>query len=154
VREPLSACFCLSQTAAAALAESSALPEARRGTETILLVEDEVAVRELMNVLLTGHGYQVHEASSGVAAFDVWAQHRDRIHLLVTDMVMPEGINGRELAERLTSEKPGLKVIYCSGYTDDALGADSPLRNNRNFLEKPFEPNALLLRVRHCLDGV
>jgi signal transduction histidine kinase len=144
----------LSQTAAAALAESSALPEARRGTETILLVEDEVAVRELMNVLLTGHGYQVHEASSGVAAFDVWAQHRDRIHLLVTDMVMPEGINGRELAERLTSEKPGLKVIYCSGYTDDALGADSPLRNNRNFLEKPFEPNALLLRVRHCLDGV
>jgi CheY-like chemotaxis protein len=143
----------LSQAAAAALLESSAAPAARGGTETILLVEDEVAVRQLMHVLLSGHGYQVHEAASGVAAFDVWAQHRERINLLVTDMVMPEGIGGRELAERLTQEKPGLKVIYCSGYTDDALGSDSPLRNNKNFLEKPFDPNSFLQRVRHCLDG-
>jgi CheY-like chemotaxis protein len=142
----------LSQGAAAALLESSAPPEARGGTETILLVEDEVAVRELMHVLLTGHGYQVHEAASGVAAFDIWAQHRERINLLVTDMVMPEGIGGRELAERLTLEKPGLKVIYCSGYTDDVLGSDSPLRNNQNFLEKPFDPNSFLQRVRLCLD--
>jgi PAS domain S-box-containing protein len=143
----------LSQAAAAALLESSAAPAARGGTETILLVEDEAAVRQLMHVLLAGHGYHVHEAASGVAAFDVWAQHRERINLLVTDMVMPEGIGGRELAERLTQEKPGLKVIYCSGYTDDALGSDSPLRNNKHFLEKPFDPNSFLQRVRQCLDG-
>jgi PAS domain S-box-containing protein len=141
----------LSRAAAAAL-EEPPISEIRGGTETILLVEDEVAVRELMHVLLSQHGYQIHEAASGIAAFDVWAQHRDCIHLLLTDMVMPEGVGGRELAERLTAEKPGLKVIYCSGYTDDALGEDSPLRHNKNFLEKPFDPRKFLQRVRNCLD--
>jgi CheY-like chemotaxis protein len=141
----------LSQAAAAALEEMPA-SEIRGGTETILLVEDEVAVRELMQLLLSQHGYQIHPAASGIAAFDIWSQHRDRIHLLVTDMVMPEGIGGRELAERLIAEKPGLKVIYCSGYTDDALGQDSPLRHNKNFLEKPFDPLKFLQRIRNCLD--
>jgi PAS domain S-box-containing protein len=130
----------------------SPLREVRGGNETILLVEDEVDVRELMQTLLSGQGYQVHEAASGRAAFDVWRQHRDQIQMLLTDMVMPEGVGGRELAQRLTAEKPGLKVMYCSGYTDEALGQDTPLRNNVNFLEKPFDPLKFLQRVRHCLD--
>jgi two-component system, cell cycle sensor histidine kinase and response regulator CckA len=67
--------------------------------------------------------------------------------------VMPEGLGGRELAERLVAEKPRLKVIYCSGYTDEVLGPDSPLRNNVNFVEKPFDVEVLLRRVRQCLDS-
>jgi two-component system cell cycle sensor histidine kinase/response regulator CckA len=68
-------------------------------------------------------------------------------------MVMPEGLSGRELAERLRMDRPALKVMYCSGYTDDVLGSDSPLRNEQNFLEKPFEVGKFLQRVRNCLDG-
>jgi CheY-like chemotaxis protein len=104
--------------------------------------------------LLERKGYHVIEAASGLNALEIWQQHRDTIDLLFTDMVMPEGISGRELAARLLVEKPGLKVIYSSGYTDDMLGENSPLRNNPNFLEKPFSSHKLLQRVRDCLDGV
>jgi len=130
-----------------------AVPAVRKGTETILLVEDETPVRQLMQRILKSHGYQVHEAASGLSALKVWEEHRAAIDLLLTDMVMPEGINGRELAERMRSEKPALKVIYCSGYTDELLGTDSLLRYNVNFLEKPFEVHKFLQRIRDCLDG-
>jgi PAS domain S-box-containing protein len=143
----------LNHAAAMALEEAPAASEPRHGTETVLLVEDEIPVRELMRKLLTGHGYQVHEAASGIAAFNVWNTHRENIQLLVTDMVMPNGVSGRELADRLMSEKPGLKVIYCSGYTDDALGPDCPLRDTEYFLEKPFDPKKFLRQVRERLDG-
>ena len=129
-------------------------PEVRGGNETILLVEDEVPVRSLARTLLERNGYHVLEADSGLSALEIWQQQRDTIDLLFTDMVMPEGLSGRELAARLLAEKPGLKVIYTSGYTDDMLGESSPLRNNPNFLEKPFDPYKLLKRVRDCLDGV
>src|SRR4029077_11765862 len=142
---------CLSRDAIAP-AVTSDISAAPGGSETILLVEDELGVRTLMRMLLARNGYRVHEAASGVAALDVWAQHRDAIQLVLTDMVMPEGVSGRELGERLSSDKPAVKIIYCSGYTDDVLGTNSPLRNNRNFLEKPFDPVRFLQRVRSCLD--
>ena len=135
------------------LTELSYAPEVRGGNETILLVEDEAPVRSLARTLLERKGYHVIEADSGLSALQIWQQHRDVIDLLLTDMVMPEGVSGRELAERLCSEKPGLKVVYCSGYTDEMLGESSPLRDNPNFLEKPFDSHKLLKRVRDCLDG-
>ena len=133
-------------------AESSQLPAAHGGKETIFLVEDEAPVRTLTRKLLQRQGYRVVVADSGNAALKLWEQHRDTIDLLLTDMVMPEGVSGRELAEQLLREKPGLKVIYTSGYTDDMLGENSPLRDNPNFLEKPFELQKLLQRIRACLD--
>ena len=83
----------------------------------------------------------------------VWQEYQGVSDLLVTDMVMPAGMNGRELAQRMQAERPQLKVIYCSGYNDDVLGKDSPLRHNVNFLEKPFDPHKFLQRVRDCLDA-
>jgi len=136
-----------------ALAEFSRPPDVRGGTETILLVEDEAPVRILARTLLERKGYHILEADSGVSALKIWQEQRAAIDLLFTDMVMPEGISGRELAARLQAEKPGLKVIYSSGYSDDMLGEGSPLRNNPNFLEKPFDSYKLLKRVRDCFDG-
>jgi len=134
--------------------EFISLPPVRGGTETILLVEDEAPVRSLVRSLLEHRGYHVIEAASGRSALEAWPRHREAIDLLFTDMVMPDGISGRELAARLQAEKPGLKVIYSSGYTDDMLGENSPLRDNPNFLEKPFDTHKLLKQVRDCLDGV
>jgi len=134
--------------------EFAPVPEVRGGNETILLVEDEAPVRSLARTLLERKGYQVIEAASGLRALEIWQKQRDTIDLLFTDMVMPDGLSGRELAARLVAEKPGLKVIYTSGYTDDMLGENSPLRNNPNFLEKPFISHKLLKQVRDCLDGV
>jgi two-component system, cell cycle sensor histidine kinase and response regulator CckA len=121
------------------------------GTETILLVEDESPVRFFMQTLLENHGYRIHAAESGPRALEIWKRHRDSIDMLLTDMVMPEGMNGRELADRLRLERSDLKVLFCSGYSDEMLGKDSPLRKNRNFLEKPFEPAKLLQSVRDCV---
>jgi two-component system cell cycle sensor histidine kinase/response regulator CckA len=133
--------------------KSSVQPEVRGGNETILLVEDEAPVRELLQILLRRQGYQVRTATCGVDALNVWREHRDGIDLVVTDMVMPGGLSGRELAERLLVDRPELKVIYCSGYSDEMLGKDSFLRENGNFLEKPFKRNKLLQKVRDCLDA-
>jgi two-component system, cell cycle sensor histidine kinase and response regulator CckA len=138
----------------AALSEETSLsPEPRRGTETILLVEDEDSLRHLLLKALERYGYRVFEAASGVAALSVWREHASAIDLLVTDMVMPGGVGGRELADQLRSEKPGLRVIYCSGYTDAMLGEDSLLRSNVDFLEKPFASRKFLRHVRECLDA-
>jgi PAS domain S-box-containing protein len=137
-----------------ARSELSRPPDVRGGSETILLVEDEAPVRSLARTLLERKGYRIIEADSGLSALEIWQHQRDQIDLLFTDMVMPEGISGRELAAQLQAEKPGLKVIYSSGYTDDMLGKGSPLRNNPNFLEKPFNSHIMLKRVRDCLDGV
>jgi PAS domain S-box-containing protein len=134
--------------------EFTRAPEVSGGNETILLVEDEASVRSLARTVLEHKGYHIIEADSGRSALVKWQQHRDAIDLLLTDIVMPGGISGQELAARLRSEKPALKVIYNSGYTDEILGEDSPLRDNPNFMEKPFGPHKLLQQVRDCLDGV
>jgi CheY-like chemotaxis protein len=138
---------------AAPKAEDAAPARALRGTETILLVEDESAVRQLMQRLLERHGYRVYPAASGVSALEIWRDHGGAIDILVTDMVMPDGIGGRELADQLLARDPGLKVIYCSGYTNEIFGPDSPLRKNDNFLEKPFQLNRLLEMIRECADS-
>jgi PAS domain S-box-containing protein len=122
------------------------------GNETILLVEDEPPVRLLASNLLQRCGYTVLVAESGVAALPIWKEHRKKIHLLLTDMVMPEGISGRELAEKLKSDRPELKVIYTSGYSADVIGREPKLLEGSNFLQKPFHPLKLAQIIRNCLD--
>lgn len=123
------------------------------GSETILLVEDEPALRKLARTVLTRLGYKVHEASSAVSAVEVWQQYREEIALLFTDMVMPGKMTGLELSNRLTKEKPGLKVVYTSGYTDEMLKEGSELRHSPNFLEKPYGTEVLLRKIRTALDN-
>jgi two-component system cell cycle sensor histidine kinase/response regulator CckA len=123
------------------------------GCETILLVEDENPVRELMHELLSQQGYQIHEASSGREALTLWPKLRSSVDLLVTDMVMPGGVGGDELADKLRREKPELKVIYCSGYSEAALSKNFHMAGHTDFLSKPFPPQKLLQSVRHCLDA-
>jgi len=121
------------------------------GTETVLLVEDEQGVRTLVRDGLRRYGYTVLEARNGVEAFLMSNQHQGPIHLLVTDVVMP-GMSGREVAHQLVSLHPDLKVLYISGYIDDAglrSGAD---RARTGFLQKPFTPEALARKVRDMLD--
>ncbi len=122
------------------------------GNETILLVEDEMVLRRLMQRVLERHGYHIHAAVSGVQALEIWRERREGIDILVTDMVMPDGMNGRELADRLRTDNPNLKIIYCSGYANNMPGRDTPLRDNESFLEKPFEPAKLLQKIRDCAD--
>jgi PAS domain S-box-containing protein len=127
---------------------------ARGGTETILVVEDEAPLRELVCNVLAGHGYRVLQAESGVRALQVWQDTNGQIDLLFTDLVMPERLNGRELAEKLWTERPRLKVIFTSGYSADAVCKDFVLCRGLNYLQKPFHPHKLALAVRACLDAV
>ena len=122
------------------------------GHETILLVEDEHELRELVCEILAGYNYHVISAANGVEALNVWDQHDGRIDLLLTDLVMPEGINGRDLATRLRQRKPGLKVIYTSGYTAGVVGGEAGSGDGL-FLQKPYRPPALAELVRQCLDA-
>jgi PAS domain S-box-containing protein len=126
----------------------------RGGTETILVVEDETAVRELVCNCLAAHGYNILQAESSIRALEVWKKSRDRIDLLLTDLVMPDRMNGRELAEQLWAEKPKLKVIFTSGYSADVVGKDFVLRRGLNYLQKPYHPKKLALTIRDCLDSV
>ena len=127
--------------------------KALQGSETILVVEDEAPLRELVQFILEGQGYNVLDAGSGVAALKVWEQHKSSIDLLLTDLVMPEGMTGGELGERLVKEDPGLKVIFTSGYSADTVGKNFVLREGVNFLQKPYHPEKLTQTVRDCLDG-
>jgi two-component system, cell cycle sensor histidine kinase and response regulator CckA len=123
------------------------------GDETILVVEDEPALRELVVNVLELCGYRIYQARTGVEALKVWDKHKSEIDLLLTDMVMPEGMSGRQLAERLQAEDPALKVIYTSGYSPGMAGKDIALLEGFNFLAKPYPPSRLANVVRECLDG-
>jgi two-component system cell cycle sensor histidine kinase/response regulator CckA len=126
----------------------------RGGKETILVVEDESALGTLMKTTLRRQGYQVHTASTGAEALAVWAARLDEIDLLLTDIVMPDGLSGWELAKELQSIKPALKVIYMSGYNTEMTNGRLTLDNNIIFLEKPFGPQHLAQKVRDCLDNL
>ena len=124
----------------------------RAGTETILLVEDEIGVRHLVREMLHRLGYKIHEASSGADAVRIFAQHQNTIDLLLTDVIMPQ-MSGRELAERLKALQPLLKVLYISGYTDDMLAHHGVLESNVYLLQKPFAPDELAKKLREVLDA-
>ncbi|MCC6731555.1 MAG: PAS domain S-box protein [Chthonomonadales bacterium] len=127
-------------------------PRREVGTETVLLVEDEPTVRDISVTALRAHGYQVIAAPNGREALEAAAVYADTIDLLVTDVVMPQ-MGGTELAARLQATRPGLKVLYVSGYTDNSLGHQGELKPGMAFLPKPFSPNGLVARVRGVLDA-
>jgi len=130
---------------------STAPADLPRGTETVLVVEDAAAVRAVTRQVLARQGYVVLEAPHGGAALDIAAQHHGPIHLLVTDVVMP-GLSGRQLADRLARLRPDTKVLYVSGYTDDAVVRHGVLEAGIAYLQKPFTIDSLARKVREVLD--
>jgi signal transduction histidine kinase/ActR/RegA family two-component response regulator len=127
-------------------------PAVRGGTETILLVEDEDVVRGLARKILEHAGYQVVEASRGEEALRLYRQSVDPIDLLLTDVVMPE-TSGKEVADRLHEMQPDLRVLFMSGYTDEAIVHHGVLDSHLEFIQKPFTPAALARKVREVLDS-
>jgi PAS domain S-box-containing protein len=123
-----------------------------RGSETILLVEDEESLRKLADMFLRDNGYHVLTAADGLQALQVARQHAGPIHLLLTDVVMP-GINGRVLAERLAPSQPGMKILYMSGYTDSFIAGHGVLEARSHLQHKPFTEEALTRKVRELLDA-
>ncbi|MGO8944323.1 MAG: response regulator, partial [Syntrophobacteraceae bacterium] len=121
------------------------------GTETILLVEDDEAVLDLSKMMLEKLGYTVLAAHTHVHAMHLVKEHQGDIHLLITDVVMPE-VNGRELAERLRAIRPNLKCLYMSGYTADAIAHRGILDEGVRFIQKPFGSDELATKVRQVLD--
>ena len=124
---------------------------APRGHETVLLVEDEEAVREVKRRILARGGYSVLEARDGNEALRVASRHQGPIHLLVTDVVMP-GMSGPQLAELLARERPELRVLFVSGYADEAITHWGVPQAGSAFLQKPFNPVRLARNVREVLD--
>jgi CheY-like chemotaxis protein len=122
------------------------------GGETILVVEDEGAMREVTRRILTRHGYEVIVAASGAEAIDIAQERGNEIHMLVTDVVMPHML-GKEVAERVTAIRPGLRVLYMSGYAQPVLASEGTLDPGVTLIEKPFTEPVLLAKVRDVLDG-
>src|SRR4051794_39708042 len=120
---------------------------------TILLVEDETSVRNLVTRFLTLNGFKVLAAESGHAALPVWAEHHKEIDLLLTDVVMPGGMSGRDLAEKLQTEQPTLKVLFTSGYNVELLNAEGTLQEGIHFVQKPYRPEQLLTAIRSVLEN-
>ncbi|HTH47596.1 MAG TPA: ATP-binding protein [Candidatus Limnocylindria bacterium] len=125
----------------------------RGGNETILLAEDDPSLRVSIRKTLTQLGYRIVEAPTGNLALKVWEQNRAEIRLLLTDLVMPDGMTGKELAQRLRQEEPQLRVIYMSGYSAEVAGKDFPLKEGVNFLTKPFPAAKLAQTIRAVLNG-
>ncbi|MBI1983793.1 MAG: response regulator, partial [Acidobacteria bacterium] len=123
-----------------------------RGEETILLVEDEGALRSMVRGVLQSHGYKVLEARNGEDALSVCEQLKGRIHLLLTDVIMPE-MSGPQLADRLAVFHRHMKILYISGYTDEGIIHHGILDAGTNFLQKPFTPEALVRKVREVLGN-
>jgi CheY-like chemotaxis protein len=145
---------------------SDALPEApvpvavrpapaapRRAKETILVVEDETMLRELVREILESSGYTVLDAASGQEALALWSEHAKDVKLLLTDVSMPDGMSGRELAARLQKENPRLPVILSSGYNQENLEEKVPMAHGQTFLTKPYQPADLTDAIRACLEN-
>jgi CheY-like chemotaxis protein len=145
----------LPRLAGAAVVKSAppALTALRGGQETILLAEDDPALRIALRRTLSQLGYRILEAPTGVLALEVWKEHRDQIDLLLADLVMPDGMTGTALAQRLRQENPKLKVICMSGYSAEIVGKDFSLLEDINFLSKPFPAHKLAQTIRDSLDA-
>ena len=137
-------------TDVAAQPGASAPEAAARGSETVLVVEDQDAVRRLISTILEGYGYRVLQVSNGPDAIKLTEQHPETIHLLLTDVVLPL-MNGRVLADQLIAARPGIKVLFMSGYTEETIGHHGVLDSGLTYLQKPFTPEALAAKVREAL---
>jgi CheY-like chemotaxis protein len=124
-----------------------------RGQETILLVEDDAPLRVVAVRVLSRMGYRILEADNGLAAMKLWQDYAGQIDLLFSDMVMPEGLTGLDLAEKLRAKKPSLKVIITSGYNADLAGQATPTAGGIRYLQKPYPIEILSKVVRECLDN-
>jgi two-component system cell cycle sensor histidine kinase/response regulator CckA len=132
--------------------ESPVTAAVRGGEETILVVEDEMVLRDMAHLILQDCGYHVLEAGSGAEALQVWQQHANSIDLVVTDVVMPGGMSGRELAVKLLANHPRLKIIFTSGYNVEESNTDFFRRSGAVFLQKPYTRVAFANAVREALD--
>jgi CheY-like chemotaxis protein len=137
--------------AAPSRAEAIPSTDTAGGDEVILVCEDEELVRELASHVLRAAGYTVLEAENGRHALEVAADHRGPIHLLVSDVVMPE-LDGRKLSQEMIRTHPGLRVMFVSGYTNAVLDSEVSIGEGTDFLQKPFTPAVLLQRIRKLLD--
>jgi CheY-like chemotaxis protein len=118
----------------------------------LLVVEDRDEVREMVRNVFDRQGYRTLLARNGPEALEQWGRHSPEIALVFTDVVMPGGLNGRELVERLRAKQPNLKVVYCSGYDANILGADGLVAPGTRFLAKPFQVAQMAQLVRELLD--
>jgi two-component system NtrC family sensor kinase len=144
--------FPVSSKSAQKLCEPVEVMPQGTGTETILLAEDEPSLREMVQEVLLIQGYRVLTAASGPAALEVWHREQRRIDLLLTDMVMPGGMMGTDVAAELRRSNPYLKVIFTTGYSPGVAGSSHTLEEGVNFLPKPYSPNKLAEIIRKCLD--
>lgn len=142
------------ESAPSALQNPVSEKQLRGGTETILLVEDELSVRMITRRVLEKHQYKVIEATNAQEALRFWRLHAEKVDLLLTDVILPEGLTGRDLAEQFRRQKPGLKVIFMSGYSGEVLdrGTEFLRRSRSCFLQKPCSTQKLLATLRDCLD--
>jgi CheY-like chemotaxis protein len=132
--------------------EGSADTSIKGGSETILIVEDEAILREMACDILKNCGYRLLEAATGKEALELWRKRASDIDMLLTDMVMPEGISGVDLAERLLADRPDLKILFTSGYSSTEINAELLSRSQARFLQKPYSHTTLGRAVRDCLD--
>jgi CheY-like chemotaxis protein len=132
---------------------AASLPEARGGNETVLVAEDERVLRELVREILTARGYRVLEAADGVEALNLWDENRQKVDVLLTDIAMPRGLSGRDLAEKLRQDDPSLPVIFSSGHSQEMSGRSDDTVHGATYLSKPYLPADLAQAVRHALDA-
>ena len=132
--------------------QTKLLDKIPHGTETILVVEDEDEVRGIIVAILSGLGYKILEASDGIKAANLSKKYDKDIQLLLTDVVMPN-MNGNELSKKIKKSRPGIEVIFMSGYTEDAIVDHGVLKDGVNFLHKPLSPQVLARVVRETLDS-
>jgi len=123
-----------------------------QGSETVLLIEDDPLLRDLLHEALEGAGYTVLVADQGAKALETAHEYAGAIDLVVTDVIMP-GLTGKQAAERIVAERPEVKILFISGYTNEAIARHGVLEPGARFLSKPFTPDELLRRVRDVLDG-
>jgi PAS domain S-box-containing protein len=135
-----------------AIDQGTAEPKTVEGSESLLVVEDQDNLREMMVESLKLYGYNVHAAQDGTEALEICQKQNQSFDLLITDVVMPE-MNGKELAEKIARQSPGIKTLYISGYAEDTIGDHNILLEGVSFLPKPFSPTALAQKVRHILDN-